>query len=216
MTTARVACRVGSTGHNYGSREFEGHMHNGLWRVDVNLGGPGQQHASGHGAHRAGRRGQEQGEDGPSSRSTSGKEGFEDFDAHKFTMLSIVNTKMKNARKQPCAYDVVVPRMGMARHHGGGNEDCTLHDFWVTRKLARRDELRQCAEVHWPGGRHRRHRRRRLAEHSRPSRCHARRTAKWSRATWRARRPSCGPALTSGRATSGTAARFIHDPQAPG
>ena len=27
-------------GRNYGSREFEGHMHNGLWRVDVNLGGP--------------------------------------------------------------------------------------------------------------------------------------------------------------------------------
>ena len=62
-----------------------------------------------------------------------GKEGFEDFDANKFTMLNIMNTKMKNARKQPVSYDVVTPRMGNARHHGGGHEDCTLHDFWVTR-----------------------------------------------------------------------------------
>ncbi len=36
-----ITFRVGSTGRNYGSREWEGHMHNGLWRVDVNLGGPG-------------------------------------------------------------------------------------------------------------------------------------------------------------------------------
>ena len=52
-----------------------------------------------------------------------GKEGFEDFDAHKFTMLNVINTKLKNARNQPVSYDVVTSRMGNARHHGGGNED---------------------------------------------------------------------------------------------
>src|SRR5262245_57438764 len=35
-----ISFRVGSTGRNYGSREWEGHMHNALWRVDVNLDGP--------------------------------------------------------------------------------------------------------------------------------------------------------------------------------
>ena len=36
----QITFRVGSTGRNYSTREFEGHMHNGLWRVDVNLDGP--------------------------------------------------------------------------------------------------------------------------------------------------------------------------------
>ena len=35
-----ITFRVGSTGRNYSTREFEGHMHNGLWRVDINLDGP--------------------------------------------------------------------------------------------------------------------------------------------------------------------------------
>ncbi len=133
-----VACRVGSTGHNYGSREFEGHMHTGLWRVDVNLGGPDNntvqvmEHIEPMGA---------QPDDKVKAKTVhrpfnAGKEGFEDFDCGKFTMLNIVNTKMKNVRKQPVSYDVVVPRMGTPRHHGGGNEDCTLHDFWVTRSRA--------------------------------------------------------------------------------
>jgi Cu2+-containing amine oxidase len=36
-----ITFRVGSTGRNYSSREFEGHMHNGLWRVNMALGGHG-------------------------------------------------------------------------------------------------------------------------------------------------------------------------------
>jgi len=131
-----LSCRVGSSGHNYGSREFEGHMHNGLWRVDMNVAGPDNNtvqvmdHIEPVG-----------GED-PASKAKAktvhrlfndGREGFEDFETLKFTMLSVINTKKKNARGQPYSYDIVCPRMGSARHHGGGNEDCTLHDFWVTR-----------------------------------------------------------------------------------
>lgn len=127
-----LSCRVGSTGHNYGSREYEGHMHNGLWRIDMNVAGPdnntvqvmehveplGDEKAKAKTVHRP---------------FHDGREGFEDFDALKFTMLSVINTKKKNSRNQPYAYDIVLPRMGCARHYGGGNEDCTLHDFWVTR-----------------------------------------------------------------------------------
>jgi Cu2+-containing amine oxidase len=32
--------------------------------------------------------------------------------------------------------------MGNARHHGGGKEDCMLHDFWVTRADPK--------EIHYP------------------------------------------------------------------
>jgi primary-amine oxidase len=134
-----VACRVGSTGHNYGSREFEGHMHTGLWRVDVNLGGPDNNTVQV----------MEHIEPLPDSKHKAktehhlfneGKEGFEDFDCNKFTMLNVMNTQMKNARQQPVSYDVVIPRMGNARHHGGSHEDCTLHDFWVTKN--RQNEMR--------------------------------------------------------------------------
>jgi Cu2+-containing amine oxidase len=61
-----------------------------------------------------------------------GKEGFEDWDAAKFTMLSIINDKKLNIRKQPLGYDLMVYRHGNARHYGGG-EECTQHDFWVSR-----------------------------------------------------------------------------------
>jgi primary-amine oxidase len=130
-----IVCRVGSTGHNYGSREFEGHMHTGLWRVDVNLGGPENntvqvmEHIEPVSANP-----DDKGKAKTVHRPfNGGKEGFEDFNANKFTMLNVMNTKMKNARKQPVSYDVLIPRMGVARHHGGEHEDCTLHDFWVTR-----------------------------------------------------------------------------------
>src|SRR6185295_10555909 len=39
----------------------------------------------------------------------------------------------KNVRGKPLSYDVVVPRMGTARHYGSADEGCTLHDFWVTK-----------------------------------------------------------------------------------
>ncbi len=123
--------RVGSTGRNYASREWEGHMHNGLWRVDVNLDGPGHnsvwvmEHV-------------EPEPDRPARARTimrpfnNGIEGYEDWDAHKFTMLTITSDKKVNARGLPIAYDVMPHRHGSARHHGPDREECTQHDFWVT------------------------------------------------------------------------------------
>jgi primary-amine oxidase len=126
-----ITCRVGSTGRNYGSREFEGHMHNGLWRVHVKLGGtptnsvylmehvePDGDLAKAKTVHRL---------------FNQGREGFEDWHAAKFTMLSVRSEKMRNARKMPIAYDLMTPKMGNARHHGGQDEACTQHDFWVTK-----------------------------------------------------------------------------------
>jgi primary-amine oxidase len=126
-----VNFRVGSTGRNYASREWQGHMHNGLWRVDVNLDGPAHnsvwvmEHI-------------EPEPERPARAQTlmrpfnNGIEGFEDWDAHKFTMLTITNDKKRNIRGVPISYDVVPLRHGTARHYGPDKEECTQHDFWVT------------------------------------------------------------------------------------
>jgi Cu2+-containing amine oxidase len=62
-----------------------------------------------------------------------GKEGYADWVAERFTMLRIVNDKIKNQRGDALAYDLMPVRMGNARHHGGDGEVCTHHDFWVSR-----------------------------------------------------------------------------------
>jgi len=36
-------------------------------------------------------------------------------------------------RGEPVAYELMPQRSGSARHYGGENEECTHHDFWVTR-----------------------------------------------------------------------------------
>lgn len=126
-----VSFRVGSTGRNYGSREWQGHMHNGLWRVDVNLDGPlhnsvlVMEHLEPDGEHKAKAKTVHRPFNG-------GKEGYEDWSAEKFTMLGVINTKKKNVRGKPIGYDFMMMRMGNARHYGDDNEKCTEHDFWVT------------------------------------------------------------------------------------
>ena len=131
-----ITFRVGSTGRNYGSREWEGHMHNGLWRIDVNLDGPANnsvhvvEHVEPDGNPVKAK---------PAPRPfNGGVEGFEDWHAAKFTMLNITNDKKKNLRKMPISYDLVPLRMGNARHFGA-KEECSLHDFWVT--VNRKGEL---------------------------------------------------------------------------
>ncbi len=128
-----IRFRVGATGHNYPGSEFEPHMHNSLWRIDVNLDGPDHntvqlcEHI----------------EPDPNGRKSqayslltpfnNGKEGHADFEAEKFTMVRVVHTQKKNLRGKPWSYDLIPYRMGNSRHYGDANEDCTQHDFWVTK-----------------------------------------------------------------------------------
>lgn len=127
-----VNFRVGSTGHNYPSREWEAHMHNTLWRIDVNLDGPDNnsvyvmEHEEPDGNQNA------------RAKTThvpfnGGKEGWLDWDPKKFTMLQVRSETRKNVRNMPFAYDLMPARMGSSRHFGAKNEACTQHDFWVTR-----------------------------------------------------------------------------------
>lgn len=127
-----ITCRVGSTGRNYASREFEGHMHHAMWRVDLNIDGSDNnsvyvmEHVEPDPNHPEKARTE-------SRLFNDGKEGFEDWKAQQFTMLTVLTHKKKNQRGKPLAYDVCVPRMGVARHYGADDEGCTQHDFWVTK-----------------------------------------------------------------------------------
>jgi Cu2+-containing amine oxidase len=131
---AALTFRVGSTGRNYSSREFEGHMHNGLWRVGVNLDGSSRnsvyimEHVEPADADRAKAKTVHR-------AFNEGREGYEDWDASRFTMVSVRSETRKNARNEPVAYDFMTPRTGNARHFGN-DEECTHHDFWATKNRA--------------------------------------------------------------------------------
>ncbi len=128
-----ITFRLGSTGRNYGGAEYEPHMHNGLWRINVALDGP----------HNNSVYAVEHVEPLPQAKVKArslitpfngGKEGYMDWSAEKFTMLRVVNNKIRGKQKgDPLSYDLMPLRMGNARHFGGGKEDPTLHDFWVTK-----------------------------------------------------------------------------------
>jgi hypothetical protein len=124
-----ITLRCGASGRNYGGSEWVGHMHNGLWRIDVNLGG--KDHNSVYLCEHI------EPDNGDNQKARTEhtlleKECAVDWDPQKFTMLQVVNTQKKNIRNQPWSYYLMPLRSGTARHYGK-NEKCTLHDFWVTR-----------------------------------------------------------------------------------
>jgi hypothetical protein len=131
-----IAFRVGATGHNFRGSEWDPHMHNSMWRVDVNLDGRDNnsvelceniETAEGNGK-------------GQARHTVLKTECGIDWDPHKFTMLRVIHTLKKNKRGEPWSYDMMPMRMGTARHFGKERdkqtgllkEDCTQHDFWVT------------------------------------------------------------------------------------
>jgi primary-amine oxidase len=131
-----ITFRVGSTGHNLGGgNEYVPHMHNGLWRVNVNLDG-----ANNNSVYTV-----EHVEPLPQAKVRArsditpfngGKEGFADWHPEKFTMLRVVNDKIQTKQKDinfVFAYDLMPMRAGNARHFGGSKEEATQHDFWVTK-----------------------------------------------------------------------------------
>lgn len=132
-----VTFRIGSTGHNYSGSETIGHMHNGMFRIDVNLDGKDNntvelvEHIE---PHPNGNKKMAMTKVTPFN---NGFEGGADFQAEKFTMVRIRHTQKKNARGEYLSYDLVSARMGNARHFGGGrpeqSEECSEHDFWVTK-----------------------------------------------------------------------------------
>jgi Cu2+-containing amine oxidase len=125
--------RLGATAHNYPNGPLESHVHNALWRIDVDLADPNHNsvYLMKHIAPKPGGNPLQAEDD--HRLFNGGVEGWADWNPEEFTMLEVQNTKKVNAAGGHWAYDLMPVRMGSGREHGGDYEDCTLHDFYVTR-----------------------------------------------------------------------------------
>jgi len=122
-----IHCRLGSTGRNLGNHENIGHMHHGLWRIDVDL-DDGQKNT----AYLVRRQ-----EPGGGVRGgdvvelfNKGVEGGVEWDPYEFPRVRIQSSK-KNAQGKFMSYELIPNRPGSPRHWGNG-EAFTQYDFWVT------------------------------------------------------------------------------------
>jgi primary-amine oxidase len=125
-----ITFRLGSTAHNYPGMEMVAHMHNACWRVDIDLDGAANNsvYTMEHHEPAPGTPIDPLKASDSHTPFNNGVEGGIDWDAKKFTMIHVINTKTKNAHGQNIAYDLMPMRMGSARH----KEPFTQHDFWVT------------------------------------------------------------------------------------
>ena len=95
-----IGFRVAATSRNLPGKELMPHMHDGLWRIDVNLDGPENnsvylvEHIEPDGMEKSKARSEV-------TPFNGGKEGFADFVPEKFTTLRIVNDRRKNAQGKP-------------------------------------------------------------------------------------------------------------------
>ncbi len=120
-----IALRLGATSRNLPSLEYEAHMHNGLWRIDMDLNG-----FSSDSVYEAIHN------ETISSPSASdiffpyrgGFEGSLNWRASKFTELH-VRDSVVNSHGRNISYEFRPVRRGKARHQ----EVFAHNDFWVTR-----------------------------------------------------------------------------------
>jgi Cu2+-containing amine oxidase len=138
---ATICCRLGSTGKNLSDHESMGHIHNGCWRIDLNVGDKDHNNVA------VLRRSEEQ--PGVSSADTLVEylkiEGGIPWKAEEFTRLR-VESKIRNALGKPISYELLPQRIGTARHFAEGDE-FTAYDFWVTP--VKFDELYYCQVPHY-------------------------------------------------------------------
>jgi Cu2+-containing amine oxidase len=132
-----IMFRFGATGEHFSGSECDPFMHSALWRIQVNLDGPKNRVYLVEHRETPDGDGRAQTVQTPFNNDV---EGCADWEPTRFTMLRVVNEGRKNAQDKPWSYDLIPSRMGTARHYGGDRrqheEDCTLHDFWVTRANA--------------------------------------------------------------------------------
>jgi len=122
-----IGFRVAATSRNLPGKELMPHMHDGLWRIDVDLGGFQNDSAlvMTHDETIA----------GPTAKDTTapfngGTEGFLDWNAEQFTEIAVKDEVLGNGREDhKIQYDLMPMRSGSSRHI----EEFADHDFWVTR-----------------------------------------------------------------------------------
>lgn len=120
-----IALRLGATSRNLPGREREAHMHNGLWRIDMDLNGAGSDSVF-EATHN----------ESITSASaidtalpfSGGTEGSGNWRARKFTELHVRDSK-QNGQGRKISYEFRPVRRGKPRHLEAFAQD----DFWVTR-----------------------------------------------------------------------------------
>ena len=114
-----VLGRVGATAVNLPFVPLEPHMHNPLWRLDVDLDGFWGDSVA-FGTHTE-----------PTAGTTANDtEGGRDWDPHSFSELHIYDATLKNGKGHATSLQLIaLPTGGLSRHQ----ESFTQRDFWVTR-----------------------------------------------------------------------------------
>ena len=118
-----IGFRLGATARNLPGRELEAHMHNGLWRVDIDLAGAPNDSAMLMTHKEAGLTATDS-----MPPFNGGKEGRATWVATEFTEIGVIDTVVKNARGHNIQYDLMPMRSGSARHQ----EAFMQYDMWVT------------------------------------------------------------------------------------
>lgn len=128
-----ISLRVGATGYNLPGSEYVAHAHDGLWRIDMDLGGTANtvqltRHLQTEGSFTASY---------IVEPFNGGVEGYADWVPEEYTELNIINPSILNDNPdpKPIGYDLKPLRSGTPRHF----EPFSYHDFWVSKYSA--DEL---------------------------------------------------------------------------
>jgi primary-amine oxidase len=120
-----ITLRLGATSRNLPGMETMGHMHNALWRIDMDLNGAGgdtpytYQHNESINANTA---------TDTFTLFNRGREGSLDVNPTRFTEL-VVRDTATSTPGTPISYEFRPVRGGAPRHREG----FAHHDFWVTR-----------------------------------------------------------------------------------
>jgi len=120
-----VVGRVGATSHNLPGREMEAHVHNPIWRLDVDLNG-WQNNSVELETHT---------ENLPDITATDTEtaitvEGGYEWNPHAFSGLAVYDKFLMNGKRNRTSYQLIpLPNGGLSRHQ----EAFTEKDFWVTR-----------------------------------------------------------------------------------
>jgi len=120
-----IALRIGATSRNLPFKEYIGHMHDALWRIDMDLNGYLGDTAYVASHHET--TGSNVAND-TIDLFNGGEEGWLDWEAEKFTEVHLQDTA-KNQHGNNISYEFKPVRRGTPRH----KEPIVHHDFWITR-----------------------------------------------------------------------------------
>jgi Cu2+-containing amine oxidase len=125
----RIQVRIGHTGYNSPQRPFTAHMHDALWRIDMDLGGPLNDVPT-RTIHTEGQNPALPFHASDSHVATFGEEALQ-WQEDEFTTIVVEDMFIANAYGNPIGYELQPwDRKGASRHFG--SDSWTQFDFWVT------------------------------------------------------------------------------------